>query len=256
MAIHLRGKSILVTREEKQAQDFAKKIEQFGGVAFIAPLLKVNCVVSENTLTTFENLPQYEWLFFTSANGVHCFFENWKRNLGAGRLTYQKIAVVGTKTNEVLRGYGYQATFVPSTYNAKTMAREFLSEYHPKQPVLLVRGKLASSILPEVFTKAAIDYDCLTVYETSVNDESKELLIESLNYSHLDYITFTSPSTVDAFFSLIKNVDWIEEKTIVCIGTTTATRAKEKGLSNILVPEHFTIEGMIAKISDHISKKG
>lgn len=256
MDIDLQGKNILVTREKNQAQDFADKIKHFGGNPYIVPLLKVSHVDSKNHLKILENLQQYEWIFFTSAHGVHCFFESWKRSLGARRLTHQKIAVVGTKTNEVLKAYGYQATFIPSTYNAETMAREFLSEYNPKKTILLVRGKLASPILPDIFTKAAISYDCLTVYETYVNDESKELLIESLHYSHLDYITFTSPSTVDAFFSLIENVDQLEGKKIVCIGTTTETSAKEKGLSNILVPQHFTIEGMIAEIGDHIAKKG
>src|SRR5690625_1126168 len=256
MDIDLQEKNILVNREESQAHKFAEKIKRFGGNPSIVPLLKVNHVDSKNHLKILGNLQQYEWIFFTSAHGVHSFFESWKRDGGARRLTHQKIAVVGTKTNEVLRAYGYQATFIPSTYNAETMAREFLSEYNPKQPVLLVRGKLASSILPDVFTKAAIDYDCLTVYETCINEESKELLNESLHYSHLDYITFASPSTVDAFFSLVENVDQIEGETIVCIGTTTETRAKEKGLSNILVPQQFTIEGMIAEMSDHIAKRG
>lgn len=256
MVIDLQNKNILVTREENQAQEFADKIRKFNGNPYITPLLKVSAVDSKSHLQIFENIKRYEWMFFTSANGVRCFFDIWNRNFDEGNLNHQKIAVVGSKTNEVLREYGYQATFIPTTYNAETMAAEFLSEYDTKQPVLLVRGKLASHILPAEFTKAGIDYDCLTVYETCVNHENKEILIESLHHSQLDYITFTSPSTVDAFFSLIENVEQIEGKEIVCIGTTTETRAIEKGLSNILVPEHFTIEGMITKISDHLAKEG
>lgn len=256
MDIDLQGKNILVTREENQAQVFADKIQKYGGNPYIVALLKVSRVDSKEHLKILNNLQQYEWILFTSANGVHCFFDIWKENLGTGNLKDQKIAAVGTKTNEVLREYGYQATFIPSTYNAETMAKEFLSKYHTTQPILLIRGNLASHILPESFTEAGLDYDCLTVYETSIHHENKKVLNTSLHYSHLDYITFTSPSTVDAFFSLIDNVNLVEGKTIVCIGTTTEARAIENGLSNILVPEHFTIEGMIAKISDHIVKKG
>lgn len=256
MVIDLQGKNILVTREEKQSLEFAKKIKQLGGNAYISPLLKVSCIVPENHLTIFENFEQYEWIFFTSANGVHCFFENWKHYSGVRDLNSKKIAVVGTKTNDILQSYGYQATFIPSRYNAETMVTEFLEKFDVKQHLLLVRGKIASRILPDAFTKAGLDYDCMTVYETSVNNDSKVILNDGLHYSHLDYLTFTSPSTVDAFFSLIDNMKQIEGKNIVCIGTTTEARLIERGLSNILVPEHFTIEGMITRISDHIAKEG
>src|SRR5699024_6255426 len=97
-----------------------------------------------------------------------------------------------------------------------------------------------------------VDYDCFVVYETSTNHDSKKSLNDSLHYNDIDYIAFTSPSTVDAFFSLIKNREQIVGKKVVCIGTTTARKAIERGLSNVLVPEDFTIEGMIMTISDHI----
>lgn len=256
MGIDLQNKNILVTREERQAKEFAEKIKQFGGNPFLTPLLKVKCVDAENHLQILENIQRYEWIFFTSANGIRCFFDIWHREFGTRNLGHQKFAVVGTKTNDILRKYGYEATFIPSIYNAETMAVEFLQQYSPKQPVLLVRGKLSRQVLPEKFTEVDVDYDCLVVYETSVNHDSKKLLNNSLYYSHLDYITFTSPSTVDAFFLLLEDIKQIEGKEIVCIGTTTASRAIEKGLSNILMPEHFTIEGMITTISDHIAKKG
>jgi uroporphyrinogen-III synthase len=256
MDIDLQNKNILVTREEGQAEDFAEKIQQCGGNAYITPLLKVNSVVSTNHLQIFENLQHYEWIFFTSANGVHCFFDIWKCNFESGNLKDHKIAVVGPKTNDVLREYGYQAAFIPSIYNAKTMAAEFLSKYDTKHPVLFIRGQLSSNILPDAFTKAGLDYECLIVYETCVNNESRAMLNERLGRGDIDYITLTSPSTVDAFFSLIENVSQIEGKEIVCIGTTTENRAIEKGLSKLLVPKDFTIEGMIAGISDHLVKKG
>jgi|SRR5690625_478292 len=252
----LQDKHILVTRAEHQAEEFADQIKQHGGKPYIVPLLKISRIVDRNYLEILENIEQYEWIFFTSANGVHCFFQIWKNKFGMRELSHHKFAVVGRKTNEVLQEYGYEASFIPSIYNADTMATEFLKEIKPKRPILLIRGKQARHVLPQAFTKLDINYDCLVVYEASVNNDSKDSLNKGLHYNHLDYITFTSPSTIEAFFSLIEDVKEIEGKGIVCIGTTTARKAAEKGLSHIILPEHFTIEGMITAISDHIAKKG
>lgn len=251
----LQNKGILVTREQKQAQIFARKIEQSGGIPYITPLLKINCVVSEDHLQTLRDLEQYEWLFFTSANGVRCFFEKWKSYFDNKRMD-QKIAVVGSKTNDILKDYGYTAAFIPSVYNAETMAAEFLRKYQTQGPVLFIRGQLSRNVLIDAFTDAGLPFESLTVYETVINTESKNSLNDIVTKKNIEFITFTSPSTVDAFFALIEDVQLIKNKIIVCIGSTTEKRAKEKNLKPILVPEHFTIEGMIDRMGHYIAKKG
>ena len=255
MSGNLQNKRILITRAEHQAEEFAVKVKQYGGNPYIIPLLKISCCVDRNHLNRLGNIQQYEWIFFTSANGVHCFFQIWRSKFGLRDLSHYKFAVVGRKTNKVLQQYGYEATFIPSIYNAETMATEFLKEIKPNRPILLVRGKQARQVLPEAFAKRDIDFDCLVVYETTVNDDRKDSLNRGLHYRHIDYITFTSPSAVEAFFSLLEDIKDVNGKEIVCIGTTTAKKAAEKGLNHIIVPEQFTIEGMITAISDHIAKK-
>lgn len=252
----LQNKNILVTRAAHQAEEFADQIEKYGGIPYVVPLLKIDCNIDRNYLKILEGIQQYEWVFFTSANGVRCFFQIWEQNFGTRNLDDKKFAVVGKKTNEILKMYGYEATFIPSVYNAETMATEFLQQYNRHHSILLVRGKQARRTLSDIFTKADIDYDSVTVYGTSMNEDSRDSLNKGLHYYHIDYITFTSPSTVEAFCSLLENSEQMKGKYIVCIGTTTAKKATEKGLENILVPEHFTIEGMITAISDHIAKKG
>src|SRR5699024_2167065 len=95
----LHHKGILITREERQANVFAEKVRYYRGESYIAPLLKIHCMTSEEHLKIFDNMAQYEWIFFTSANGVHCFFERWKSHFGDKQIP-QNIAVVGTKTND------------------------------------------------------------------------------------------------------------------------------------------------------------
>src|SRR5690625_7201024 len=110
----LQDKHILVTRAEHQAEEFADQIKQHGGKPYIVPLLKISRIVDRNYLEILENIEQYEWIFFTSANGVHCFFQIWKNKFGMRELSHHKFAVVGRKTNEVLQEYGYEASFIRS----------------------------------------------------------------------------------------------------------------------------------------------
>ncbi|MBU5595303.1 uroporphyrinogen-III synthase [Amphibacillus sp. MSJ-3] len=253
MGIDLQNKTVLVTREAGQAHLFAEKIKRFGGHPEQVPLLKVSRVTDGNHYKIFDNIQNYEWLFFTSANGIRYFFELWSSYFTRQDLADKNFAVVGRKTGEVLRSYGYQARFIPRTYNAKTMAKEFLKKYDPKFSVLLIRGEQSSPILPQALLRASVEFDSLTVYRTFINIENGDLLNEKLASGKIDYITLTSPSIVDAFYTLSNHGQKITEMNIVCIGTSTARRASEKGLRNLLIPKYFTIEGMIARMSDHIA---
>jgi uroporphyrinogen-III synthase len=244
MEIDLQQKKILVTREKKQAELFAEKIEQANGKAMIVDALKIDCLCPQ-----IENIAGYEWLFFTSANGVSCFFERFRDHLQG-----HKLAVVGPKTNEVLHEFGYTADFMPSIFNAQTMAAEFLAEYGSHQTVLLVRGTLASPVLVDAFHKAGVYFTCLEVYQTVINETNTEKLNKIVDQKQLDFITFTSPSTVDAFVHMVHDLSAARRSVAVCIGTTTEKRAKEQGYSKRLVPDHFTIEGMMLVMHDYLKR--
>ena len=136
---------ILVTREKKQAEAFAEKIETYGGQAFIADLIKIACLNFNK-----EKLPQeYQWIFFTSANGVNCFFRQ------TNHIDFQqvKFAAVGAKTNQALQTYGYKADFMPSAFDANTMAKEFLESKLADGKILLVRGNLSRPELIKAFSE-------------------------------------------------------------------------------------------------------
>src|SRR5699024_5906048 len=159
----LNNQNVLVTRAKEQATVFADKIHQFGGNAWIADVTRITC-----TSKGMENIQlySYEWVFFTSANGVHCFFNNMKTS---ATLKNIHIAVVGEKTNQALMQYGRTADFIPSTYNARTMANEFLKRCTVTGRMLLVRGSKARPELVDAFSNANKVFDLLEVYKTEKN---------------------------------------------------------------------------------------
>ncbi|MHA6250452.1 uroporphyrinogen-III synthase [Oceanobacillus sp. CAU 1775] len=242
--INLKGQRILVTREVRAAERFEKLITNHNGVAITVPLLTINCLpVKSADILTEET----EWVFFTSKNGVDCFLKN---NALKTALASYRIAAVGPKTAQALEAHGFQVEFIPSTYNADVMASEFLSTYEEVGSVLFVRGTLSSQVLPKAFNQAGRNFTCLEVYETVSNVEMKNKLNTTLQQEKIDLLTFTSPSTIHAFFELTENPEAYLDLPVACIGTTTEQAAIHKGFKKTIVPEHFTIEGMVEAMSN------
>src|SRR5699024_9770084 len=156
---------------------------------------------------------------------------------------------------KALMEHGYEADFIPSTYNAETMAKEFMSMYPPDQSIMLVRGKRSRPVLVDAFTEEGRMFTSLEVYETTTNYNIKEKFNYVITNESIDFITFTSPSTVEAFVTLVSESFDRRKDVIVCIGTTTEKRALELGFSTILVPDVFTIEGMLEKMSEYERKR-
>src|SRR5699024_273603 len=191
-------------REENQAHVFAEQVREFNGVPIVAPLLKIESYGGNKNKSIFSSIDCFEWVFFTSVNGVNHFFKQLEnREL----LTSCRFAVVGHKTEEALNHYGYSAEFMPTTYNAETMAREFINRYKQVQNVLFVSGNLSRTLLLSEFSKHNIAYEKITVYETTVNHSIKYKLIEYIK-EDFNFFTFTSPSTIKAFFKIVgdKNI--------------------------------------------------
>ncbi|ASK63053.1 uroporphyrinogen-III synthase [Virgibacillus phasianinus] len=251
----LRDKRILITREENQSKPFADLVADLGGVPIVIPLLKITCRHYKGDPHLLEQLSNYQWIIFTSANGVHCFFEEFNSKTLNDTV---KFAVVGHKTEMALKQYGTTASFVPSVYNAEVMAMEYMQEITINGPLLIVKGSRSRMVIQQAFSENDLAFDELVMYETTSNTENHLLLNNTLKQGSPDFITFTSPSTVEAFMECgcDRQVQQAQQLPCVCIGSTTEERARELGFVQILVPNQFTIEGMVEKIAHYIKEKG
>ncbi|WP_404453292.1 uroporphyrinogen-III synthase [Virgibacillus necropolis] len=256
----LQGKEILITREKSQSKSFADLIVAQDGIPIEIPLLKITCKSYDEKLHLFERLKDYQWIFFTSANGVHCFFQWIKKYLvSLNKLDSVQFAVVGHKTEKALLEYGVSASFVPSVYNAEVMADEFLQQNIMDGPLLIVKGNRSRKVLQEAFMKSKVVFDEIVTYETESNRENQTLLNDYFNKQYPDFLTFTSPSSVEAFMEMnlyAEHLKQVLKIPCVCIGTTTEAHAKELGFVQTLVPNQYTIEGMVETIAVYIKAKG
>lgn len=240
----LAHKQILVTREATQAKEFNQMIEDMSGKVLSAPLLKINPITFKEI-----HLDDFNWIFFTSANGVDCFLNQLE---DTHFLETINIAVVGHKTENALKKYGVTADFTPTVYNAVAMSEEFLKKHPFANHILLIRGNLSRNVLPNYFTEKQLDFENLVVYETVANKQIKSTLNNIFETETVDYITFMSPSTIRSFLELLDKKYHAEalEIQVICIGTTTEKIALDHGFKYVSIPSQFTADSMLTKIAE------
>lgn len=238
----LHNKKVLVTREISQAESLTNLIEEYNGTAIVVPLISIECF-KDIQINLLEK--KYEWIFFTSVNGVRCFMEQYRDEISINEM---KIAAVGHKTANKIKQYGCDVHFIPTTYNAETLAKEFFRQNPNANHFLIVRGNISRNVLLEAFQEKNVLFEPLVVYETKSNLFVKDELIHIMENEQLDYLTFTSPSTIITFVQLLAEtnlLDKVRQLPTICIGTTTEKEARLHQFTTVVTPESFTIEGMV-----------
>lgn len=254
------GKRIVITRAREQASDLVDMLSALGAECLEFPTIKVEPPDDFRALDrAIKNLSTYDWLIFTSVNGVNFFFE---RLFGNGRdiRSFHKIktAVIGPATSERLLHYGLKSDVIPHSYRAESVIDAFRNINLEGKRVLLPRAKEARMILPEELIKKGAFVDEITAYQTrAVTDEAADLIKELKNKT-IDIVTFTSSSTVKNFAALLP-ADMIKELmkdiTVAAIGPITADTAKELGFKVSITAESFTIPGLCNAILQHYLKR-
>ena len=187
----LAGKTVLITRAQHQAKQMSVAVKEKSGIPLEIPLLRMEGMSSRQIQHIAKQLHSYDWVIFTSKNGVAFFLDSLKKKLPATI----KIAAVGVKTKLELEKRGYQVAFVPTSFVAEVFAEEFIKKLSGNERILFPKGNLARDVIPVALRGIGVSLDELIVYGTKENVEKKQELIEALEVGKVDVITFTSPST-------------------------------------------------------------
>ena len=238
------GKKVLVTRSRDQASELSELLRQYGAEPIEFPVIKISPPESFDELdSALERIEKYDWLLFTSANGVRAVMDRL-RELGRDVrwLKGPKIGAIGPKTAEALQCLGVRVDFVPREFVAEAVVREFPDDPRAKR-ILIPRAKEAREVIPEKLRELGADVDVVTSYKTEAKESDVARVRELLDSGEIDIITFTSSSTVKMFAERIPKVP--ENVIIACIGPITAETAESLGLKPDVVAEEYTIEGLV-----------
>ena len=250
---HLRSMKILITRPARQAADFAEKLSAIGFEPVYFPVIEIHPADDFSELDkALAEIERYAWLVFTSVNAVDVVFD--RILVGAKHasplLSNLRIAAIGPKTAEALRLRGIEPFFMPDEYVGEAILPG-LGDLRGKW-VLLPRAEIARQALPEAIVLAGGVAHEIIVYQTlpaEVNAEGLAAL-----KAGVDWITFTSPSTVQNFARIVRQqgldpLDLPGNPKIACIGPITEKAAREEGLMVDVVAAEYTTDGLIEAMS-------
>ncbi len=256
----LLGKRIVVTRAREQASDLVKRLADLGAECLEFPTIKVVPADDVNPLNdAINNLSAYDWIVFTSVNGVKFFFERlFEMDRDVRALNQLQTAAIGPVTSQRLRAFGLKSDIIPKNYRAEAVVEAFRKEDLKGKKVLLPRAAEARPVLPIELRKMGAEVDEVTTYLTENVADNANLLIEQLTAKRIDLITFTSSSTVKNFKALLPSdnfKDLLDGVTVASIGPITTDTAAESGFEVQITAKSYTIPGLCDAILKYYGSK-
>jgi uroporphyrinogen III methyltransferase/synthase len=244
------GKKVLVTRSRDQASALSELLREQGAEPIEFPVIKISPPESFAELdAALDRIEDYDWLLFTSANGVRSVLSRLQE---LGRdvrwLKGPKVGAIGPKTAEEIQSVGIRVDFIPSEFVAEAVADQFPEDPTGKR-ILIPRAKDAREVLPEKLLERGAVVDVVTAYCTEIEHTDATRVKELLSSGEIDAITFTSSSTVEGFVRLV-GASIPDGVKIACIGPITAETATTHGLKPDIVADEYTIEGLVGRLVD------
>ena len=250
-ALSLSGRRIVITRPRGQTADWRARLEALGANVLEMPLIKVTKDYDKNTLVeVFTELAQYEWIIFTSANGVRFFFEEFFKAYDDIRsLGLVQIAVVGEATAEVVREHHLRVELQPKKANAEELAQMLMErESLDSAKVLVVTGNLNRDTLIDKLSDARAIVDRLPIYKTEETNLANDPVAGDFRQNGADAILFASPSAAQSFFdqaAALKLSAKARKPLAGSIGATTTAGMKQLGLPVDFEATEATLESLV-----------
>jgi uroporphyrinogen III methyltransferase/synthase len=257
----LAGRTVVITRAQTQANDFAAELERYGAEVVFCPTIEICELQSYERLDeAIDHLYGYDWLIFTSVNGVEHFFRRLKaRGRDASDLDELKVCAIGEATANCLRDLHVHVDIVPEEFKAEgvfSALERFVggSEALKNLNVLIPRASVARDYLPKALEGAGARVDVVPAYRTALPASLDRGRVGALLSGSADCIAFTSSSTVRNLAQLFDTQDLsaaLGGVVVACIGDITATTAREFGLHVAIQPQQFTVTSLARAIADY-----
>lgn len=239
----LYGKRVVVTRAREQASDLRRLLEESGADVVEFPTIEIAPPASFESLdTVIDAIDDYDWLIFTSSNGVASFFERMQnKGKDARSLAGRMIAAVGESTADSLRARGIGPDLIPPKFQS-TALLPLLDQDQRGVRTAIVRAAAGSEELVNELRKRGGDVDLAVAYET------KPIAGDPAVLENIDFVTFTSGSTVDNFFSAVGSNGVARDARLVSIGPVTTEAIRRHGRDADIVAESATVAALHAAI--------
>jgi len=249
------GQTIVVTRTRQQASALSEKLGELGAAVIEAPTIEVAPPADWGEVDeAFVKIGTYDWVIFTSANGVEATLRRMReKGLDARSFVCARIGVVGEATAEAVRELlCLNVDVMPESFVAEALADELIGRNQVVgQRFLLLRADIARPVLVEKLRAAGAQEVCdVAVYETRAASALPKHLIDELAAGRVNWVTFTSSSTARNFSALLGE-DYrkkLEGVRLASIGPVTTSTLRELGLEPAAVAEQSDVDGLVEAI--------
>jgi uroporphyrinogen III methyltransferase/synthase len=257
----LAGRTIVITRARAQAEEFAAQLEKYGARVISCPTIEIAEPNDYELLDeAIDNLYGYDWLIFTSVNGINYFLRRFaERGHESHELDDLRVCAIGESSAAALRDLHVHVDVVPEQFQAEgvfTALKNYLGDVEAFRSLnfLIPRASAARGYLPLALEEVGARVDVVTAYRT-VRPRSSELarVAALLEGGAIDCIAFSSSSSVTNFAQLFDTADLghlLKGVAVACIGEVTATTAAQFGLNADIRPREQTIAALARAIAD------
>jgi uroporphyrinogen III methyltransferase/synthase len=242
------GKSILVTRPRHQAESLVRELEILGATVHTSPLLEIGPAPDPAAvIQAIHRLKEFDWLVFTSVNGVSSFFNQlFQAGRDMRELGSLKLAAIGPSTAAALQGFHLRADLVPKEYRSESLVAELRPHVEGKK-ILLARADRGRELLFDALAKIA-DVEQIAVYSQCDVRELDPEVRALLQTGKMDFVTLTSSNGARAFARLLD--DEMRQRIgrdieLVTISPVTSAAVRELGLPVAAEATVFTTQGLI-----------
>ena len=259
-SLPLVGKTVVVTRAREQARPLIDLLEQAGAEVIPFPTIEIMEPKSFTQMDAKINrLKEYDYLVFTSANGVKGFIARMRRLHKDLRCLHGiTIAALGEMTAKVLREHLLSPKIIPRTFTSKHLASEFRKEKVEGKKVLLMRSEIANDLLPRELKKMGAKVDEVHAYTVRTPRVDSKKMAPLFKERKVDLITFTSPSTFTNFCFLMGGetiVKILKGVKIAAIGPVTKKEIVTQGIRVPITTSRHTVSGLVDAIITYYNSK-
>jgi len=253
------GKRIVVTRSRQQASAFVKLLSEAGAACLEVPTIELAPPDDGYRAldAALSELPRYDWIIFTSPNGVQAFFPRlWESGFDARSLGGCKLAAIGTATAQALGDFRLKADLVPTDFRAEGLVAALAPVVRPGSTVLLPRAQVAREVLPQELEKRGVLVNVVPAYKTVAPAGLPPEAEAALGRGEVDVLTFASSSTVTNFAALVGEDRFKElgkKAVIAAIGPVTSQTLARYGLTPQIQSDPYTIPALTRAIVEYFS---
>ena len=244
----LRGRTILLTRPADRGAGLAGQLREWGAEVRRRPTIALEPVRSAETAASLSRLAKYDWVVFTSANGVTFFHQRLDESEGGWPSPRPRLACIGGATAAALTDRGAPPALVATDRRAEGLAELLVENLRPADRVLWVRPEEARPVLRDRLADAGMSVDAVPFYR-NVPARGLTGLVREIAEGAFDAIVFTAPSTLSRLLDAAGNgqsrlLEALSRSALVAIGPVTAGALEERGLNATAVAEEPSDSGI------------